>query len=249
MQLIDAQNYHPPKNLLENKTILITGAGDGIGKTIAIALAEYGATIILLGKTIRKLNATYDEIIRKNAPEPAIYALNMEGASPLDYQQMADKITAEFHSLDGLIHNAATLKLLSPIQIYDAKTWYEVMQVNLNAPFLITQACLPLLKKSPQASILFTSDSVGRKGKAYWGAYGVSKFGIEGLMQTLAQELENTSIRVNSFDPGKTQTQLHKLAYPGAQADQIKKPNALISYYLWIMGEKGGKIHGEALCL
>jgi len=245
----DQAHYSPSSDHLANKTILITGAGDGIGKAIAIAFAKHGAHIILLGKTLKKLNATYDEIEQQGGALPAIYALNMEGANLDDYLQMAEKIQAEFGGLDGIIHNAASLKLLSSLQDYDVKTWYEVMQVNLHAPFLMTQACLPLLKQSKEASILFTSDSVGRTAKAYWGAYGVSKFGIEGLMQTLAQELEHTAIRVNSIDPNKTRTALHRFAYPGLNAETIKKPETLAPYYLWLMGKDGRKIHGQALTI
>ena len=241
------KNFKADKDYLQDQVILITGAGDGIGRAVAVGLAAHGATIILLGKTIAKLNQTYDLISKNKSPEAAIYALNLEGATADDYLEMAEKIKQEFGRLDGIIHNAASLQQLSPIELYDSECWFKVMQVNVNAPFLLTQACLPLLRQSKAASILFTSDSVGRKGKAYWGAYGVSKFAIEGLMQTLADELENTAIRVNSLNPNPTNTALRRQAYPAENPNQNPQAEEHIPYYLWLMGKDGRKIHGEML--
>ncbi len=229
--------YNPPQDLLKGRTILVTGAGDGIGRVAAKEFASHGATVILLGKTIPKLEAVYDEIEEMGATQPAIYPMNLEGASPHDYLELAEKLKQEFGSLEGLLHNAAILYYLSRIDDYEPQTWLKVMQINLNAPFLLTQTLLPLLHKAKDASILFTSDHVGRKGKAYWGAYGVSKFGIEGLMQTLADETRDTSaIRVNSIAPGPTRTGLRTQAFPGEDPANIKPPEALMPLYLWLMG-------------
>ncbi|TVO73559.1 YciK family oxidoreductase [Sedimenticola selenatireducens] len=242
------RDYHPPKDLLTGRTLLITGAGDGLGKTAAIACATHGATVILLGRTIAKLEAVYDAIEAAGGVQPAIYPMNLEGATPHDYSELAETLGKEFGSLEGLLHNAAQLRLLSRIDDYDAETWYQVMQVNLNAPFLLTQACLPLLRKANDASIVFTSDQVGREGKAYWGAYGVSKFGLEGLMQILAEETRDSSnIRVNSFDPGPTRSKLRLTAYPGEDAETLKTPDALIPDYLWLMGPDSMGTTGQAL--
>ncbi len=242
------RDYHPPKDLLAGRTLLITGAGDGLGKTAAIACATHGATVILLGRTIAKLEAVYDAIEAAGGVQPAIYPMNLEGATPHDYAELADTLSKEFGSLEGLIHNAAQLRLLSRIDDYDAETWFQVMQVNLNAPFLLTQACLPLLRKAKDASIVFTADQVGRVGKAYWGAYGVSKFGLEGLMQTLAEETRDSSnIRVNSFAPGPTRSKLRLMAYPGEDAEALKTADALIADYLWLMGPDSIGTTGQAL--
>jgi len=230
-------DYDPPKELLHGRTILITGAGDGIGSVAAKTFAFHGATVILLGRTIAKLEAVYDAIEQTGGPQPAIYPMNLEGATGHDYIELAERLADEFGTLEGLLHNAASLKLLSRIDDYDPQTWFQVMQVNLNAPFLLTQACLPLLRKAEDASILFTSDQVGRKGKAYWGAYGVSKFGLEGLMQILAEETrESTNIRVNSIAPGPTRTDLRSHAYPGEDPQSVKAPITLMPTYLWLMG-------------
>ncbi|MCP4992346.1 MAG: YciK family oxidoreductase [Gammaproteobacteria bacterium] len=240
-------DYQPPNNLLTGKTILVTGAGDGIGKAISMAFAEHGATVILLGRTLAKLEAVYDQIEESGGAQPAIYPMNLEGATNKDYYDLAQTLESEFGTLEGVVHNAAQLRLLSRIDDYDIETWFQVMQVNINAPFMLTQALLPLLRKAEQASLLFTSDQVGRKAKAYWGAYGVSKFAVEGLMQTLAQELESSNIRVNSINPGPTLSALRKLAFPGEESRQLKLPETLAPIYLWLMGSESIDIHGQAI--
>ena len=241
-------DYSPAKNLLAERTILVTGAGDGIGRAVSQALASHGATVVLLGRTLAKLEAVYDQIEAAGGVQPAIYPLNLEGATEHDYLEMADKLEAEFGSLEGLLHNAAQLRLLSRIDDYDAQTWFQVLQTNLNGPFLLTQACLPLLRKAKDASLLFTSDHVGRKAKAFWGAYTVSKFGIEGLMKVIAEELGTENhIRVNSFAPGPTRTRLRAIAYPGEDPGSLKPPEQLTAYYLWLLGPDSAGTTGAAL--
>jgi len=240
--------YTPSADLLAQRVILVTGAGDGIGRSAAISFAAHGATVILLGRTIRKLEAVYDTIERTGYPQPAIYPLNLEGASPKDYETLATTLANEFGRLDGLLHNAAILGNLTPLEHYDITTWYQVMQVNLNAPFLLTQACLPLLKQAQDASIVLTSSGVGRRGKAYWGAYAVSKFALEGLMQVLDDEVEtNTNIRVNSINPGATRTAMRAHAYPGEDPNQLPTPDAIMPLYLYLMGPESQQVNGQAL--
>jgi NAD(P)-dependent dehydrogenase (short-subunit alcohol dehydrogenase family) len=240
-------DYQPHKDLLKNRTILVTGAGSGIGRTISEALAAHGATVVLLGRTLSKLEQVYDAIELAGGPQPAIYPMNLEGATPQHYQELAAKLDEEFGSLEGLLHNAAELLMLSRIDDYDVHNWYKIQQVNLNAPFLLTQACLPLLRKAQDASVLFTSDRVGRQGKAYWGAYGVSKFGTEGLMQILAEETRDSSnIRVNSIAPGPTRTNMRTLAYPGEDPATLKSPQELVPLYLWLLGPDSKGTSGQA---
>lgn len=229
-------DYNPDKNLLKERVILVTGAGSGIGQAASKAFAEYGATVVLLGRNERKLEETYDIIEAAGWPTPALIPFDLEKAPTEDYYALGESLYQEFGQLHGLLHNAAKLALMSRIDDYDPKTWNSVIQVNLTAAFLLTQACLPLLRKADDASILFTSDRVGRTGKAYWGAYGVSKFAIEGLMQTLAEELENSRIRVNSIAPGPTRTALRAWAFPGEDSRSLPKPESRVLDYLYLMG-------------
>lgn len=245
MKLLD---YQAPKNLLQDRIILVTGAGDGIGKAAAISFASHGATVVLAGKTIAKLEAVYDDISNRGAPQPAIYPIDFGGAQPGDYEQMAERLQQEFGRLDGLLHNAGILGPHQPIQSVKAQGWMEVMQINLNAPFLLSKYLLPLLAASPDASLLFTSSSVGRKGRAFWGPYAVSKFGCEGLMQVLADELEDVSnIRVNSLNPGATDTAMRRQAYPGENPASNPQPEQLMAAWLYLIGPDSKGIHGQAL--
>jgi len=226
--------YLAPIDLLHDKTILITGAGDGIGKATARAFASHGATVVLLGRTIHKLEQVYDEIIHAGSPEPAIYPMNLEGAAPKDYQDLATTLEDQFGALHGLLHNAANLGASTPMALYDIELWYKVMQVNLNAPFVMTQALLPLISKTPESSILFTVDD---KSSAYWGAYGVSKAAITGFMQILADELDSENpVKVNAINPGPTQSALRMRAYPGENPNEMTPPEAIMSAYLYLMG-------------
>ncbi|QEP44687.1 YciK family oxidoreductase [Ectothiorhodospiraceae bacterium BW-2] len=241
-------SYQPPPQLLEQKVILITGAGEGIGAATARATARHGATTILLGRTIAKLEAVYDQIVESGAPQPAIYPLDLEGATVKDYHDLAATLSKEFGRLDGLVHNAAQLGALSPIEHANPERWLKVMQVNLNAPFLLTQAVLGLLKAAEEASIIFTASSVGRQGRAYWAGYGVSKGGVEILMQTLAAELEShTRIRVNSLDPGAVRTSMRARAYPGEDPQQLPAPDALSGSYLYLLGSDSRHLTGQQL--
>ncbi len=240
--------YNAPQDLLKDRVILITGAGDGIGRAAAKTMASHGATVIIAGRTTKKLEELYDEIEKSGAPQPAIIPINLEGALPHDYEELAATIETEFGRLDGLLHNAGQLGVLTPIESYDPSIWNQVMQVNINAPFMLTQAMIPLLRLSEDASILFTSSSVGRKGRAYWGAYSVSKFATEGLMQTLADELESTSkIRVNCVNPGATRTNMRATAFPGENPYTLAGPDEIMPVYLYLLGPDSKEINGQSL--
>ncbi len=240
------KEYQARPDLLKDRIILVTGAGDGIGAAAAKACAAHGATVILLGRTTRKLEKVYDEIEAAGHPKTAIYPMNLEGAAPKDYVDMAATIEAEFGRLDGLLHNASLLGTLTPLGQYNLEQWHKVMQVNLNAPYLMTCACMGLLKKSDDASLLFTSSSVGRKGRAYWGAYGISKAAIENMMQIWADELEsNTHIRVNSINPGATRTAMRAKAYPGEDPAVNPYPADIMNSYLYLLGPDSKGVTGR----
>ncbi len=233
-------------NLLSKRVILVTGASSGIGRAVAYAYAAHGATVILLARTIKKLESLYDEIVNAGYPTPAIYPLNLANATPKDYQDLKFNIDTHFGRLDGLLHNAALLGSLTPLEHYSIEQWYQVLQVNLHSTFLLTQATLPLLKDSADASILFTAANEGFQGKAYWGAYGISKFAIQGLMQTLADELEtNTSIRVNSINPVRVRTPLRANAYPAENLSILPLPQDILTHYLYLMGPHSRNITGQ----
>lgn len=239
-------DWQAGKDLLKDRVILITGAGDGIGAAVAQQCAAHGATVILLDRIVRKLEQVYDAIEAAGGPLAAIYPMNLEGAAEKDYMDLAATIEKEFGRLDGLLHNAASLGALIPVAHFEADLWYKIMQVNLNGPFLMTRACLGLLMKSQDASILFNSDRVGRKGKAYWGAYAASKAAAENLMQVLADEMEtNTSVRVNSLDPGAVATQLRNLAYPGEDPNTLAGPDDVVQPFLYLLGPDSRGITGQ----
>jgi NAD(P)-dependent dehydrogenase (short-subunit alcohol dehydrogenase family) len=230
-------NYEPPADLLRGRIILVTGAGDGIGATAAKTFAAHGATVILLGRTITKLEAVYDAIVSAGHPQPAIYPLDMEGATYQHYEDLAATLEKEFGRLDGLLHNAAILGARMMIEQYDLKLWARVMHINLTAPFLLSRACLPLMRNSDDARVVFTSTDVAHTGRAYWGAYAVSKAGADNLMQIMADELEvNTAIRVNSIDPGVVATRIRRLAFPAEDATTLPSTESVMPGYLYLMG-------------
>lgn len=241
------QNYQAAADALKNKVILVTGAGDGIGKVAALTYARHGATVILLGKTVSKLTAVYDEIVAAGGAEPAIVPLDLKGATAKHYRDMATTIEAEFGRLDGVLHNAGILGVLTPFEHIDLPTWNDIMQVNVTAAMLMTQALLPVLKRADSASVVFTSSGVGRKGRAFWGPYAVSKFATEGLMQIMADELETSNIRVNCINPGATRTAMRSKAYPGEDANLLKTPADLMWLYLYLMSDDSKTVNGQSL--
>lgn len=240
-------NYTAPADLLKGRIILVTGAGRGIGAQAARTYAAHGATVLLLGKTEKHLNAVYDEIIAAGHPEPVVIPLDLEKASQDAYNELAAMVETEFGHLDGLLHNASILGPRTPLEQLSGENFAKVMQINVNAMFMLTSAMLPLLRLSKDASVIFTSSSVGRKGRAYWGAYAVSKFATEGLMQVMADEIEGTSIRANSINPGATRTDMRAHAYPGENPDNNPTPAEIMPLYLYLMGADSADTTGQAL--
>jgi len=241
-------DYQAPLDLLNDKVILVTGAGDGIGRTAALTYAKYGATVILLGRTVSKLETVYDEIEKNGGSKPAIIPLNLEGAAEKDYDDVAVSIENEFGKIDGILHNAALLGSITSIEQYEVPVWNQVMQVNVTAPFILTKTLIPLLRLSDDPSIIFTSSSVGRQGRAFWGAYAVSKFANEGMMQVLADELDGNDhkVRVNSINPGASRTNMRASAYPAENPINNPDPKDIMPLYLYLMGKDSIGKTGQA---
>lgn len=239
--------YSVAGDALKDKVILVTGAGAGIGKQAALSFAERGATVILLGRTVKKLEQTYDEIEAAGYPQAAIIPLDMKGASKQNYIDMAETIEGQFGRLDGVLHNASLLGVISPFDQIGEDSYDDVMQVNVKAQFLMTQTLLPLLHKSQDARLVFTSSTVGHSGRAFWGTYAMSKFATEGMMQVLADELSDSQIRVNAINPGATRTGMRAKAYPAEDAELLKTPLDIMPLYLYLMAPEGKAVHGQCI--
>lgn len=240
--------WQPAADALRDKIILVTGAGDGIGRACALNFARLGATVILLGRTQEKLETVYDAIKAAGGLTPAMVPLNLAAAGPREFAQLADMFDAEFHRLDGIVHCAAILGDITPLELYSADTWTQVMQVNLSAPTFLTQAMLPLLKAAPHASVVFTSSSVGRKGRAFWGGYAVSKAGIESVTQIFADEMEHVgSLRFNAVNPGATRTVMRARAYPAENPATLKQPEEVVPVFTWLMSNDSLGVNGQSL--
>ena len=235
-------------NCLEDKVILITGAGDGIGKAAALSYASHGAKVILLGKTLANLENTYDEITTKGYKDPSISLLDLSTADGNDFDDLKNNLAIDYKHLDGLLLNASILGDRSPIEDYDISIWVQTLHVNLTAQFILVKTLLPVLHLSNKASVIFTSSGVGKVGKAFWGAYSVSKFGIEGLSQILSNEHSNDkSIRFNCINPGAIETKMRKAAYPLENPINLLKPQDIMEKYLWLMSDDSSDVFGQSI--
>jgi len=242
----DLQNHVASPTELVGRVIAITGASSGIGRAVSLACARHGANVILIGRNARKLEEVHTQIEKARGPEPIIALLDLEKALAKDYDQLADAVMAKYGRLDGLLHNAGLLGTLSPIEHYDVPTWYKVMHVNVTAAFALTQVLLPALKKSTDASVIFTSSGVGRHARAYWGAYSVSKSALEAFSQILASELENlTAIRVNTLNPGKVRTMMRRTAYPAEDINTLPLPETITGPYIALLGPATRGVTGQ----
>ncbi len=229
------ETFSPDQGLLNDKIILVTGATGGFGKAISLACAGHGASVILLARNIRLAEALYDQIENAGYPKPAIYPMNLEGATEHDYQELAQNIDQEFGRLDGLIHCAAMLGTPTPFEHSDTEIWYQVHQVNLHAAYLLTRSVISLLKQSKQASLVFITDD---KKTAYWDAYTVSKQGVVAMAELLAAEYEGSSLHVNWVNPGKTRTALQLSAFPAADNNLLPVPADHVKLFLYLMSNE-----------
>jgi NAD(P)-dependent dehydrogenase (short-subunit alcohol dehydrogenase family) len=240
--------HRPAAGELRDRVVAVTGAGDGIGRAVALAAAAHGAEVVLIGRTLRRLEATYADI-ESAGGRASLAPLDLEKAPAGDYDQLAAAVQERYGRLDGLLHNAAMLGVLAPIEHYDVPTWVRVLHVNLTAAMALTQVLLPLLRVASDATIAFTSSGVTQRPAPYWGAYAASKHAVEGLAATLAAELAGGAppVRVNVIDPGATRTRLRRQAYPAEDAQRLPSPEALAGCYLWLLGPASRGVTGQRL--
>ncbi len=239
---MDLNQYSAAEQLLKDRIILITGASRGIGKAVALECARLGATLLLVAKDLKRLENAYDEIVALRAPQPAILNIDLENAGADDYRTMAQSIEQEYGRLDGLLHNAGRVGGLTPLQQIDLSTWSRLITLHIHAPFLLSRACIPLLKNSLDPTILFTVDETN---KAYWGAYGVGKYGQISLLQILADELDgDQKIRVNGVYPGKVRTDLRTHNYPGINPKEFSAPESVTAPFIYFLGPDSAGVTG-----
>jgi NAD(P)-dependent dehydrogenase (short-subunit alcohol dehydrogenase family) len=248
LELPAHQQYRPAPDALSGRVIALTGAGEGIGRAVALAAAAHGAQLVLIGRTVRKLEEVHAEIAALARAEASIAPLDLERAIARDYDQLADAVTERYGRLDGLVHIAGILGALAPIEHYDVPTWCRVLHVNLTAAFALTQVLLPALRASEDGSIVFTSSGVARRPKAYWGAYAVSKAGTETLSAMLAQEVQDsTHLRVNVLNPGPVRTRMRAQAYPAEDPRSLAAAVDVVGPYLWLLGPASRGVTGQSL--
>ncbi len=239
-------NFIADPDLLKGRNILITGAGSGLGRALALQCARAGACIVLAGRNGTKLDHVYDEIEALGAPQPAIALLDLATATAVEYDALARIIGDEIGALDGLVHAAALLGDRTPLDQYDVPTWCKVLHVNLTAPFILTQILLPHLRKSKDASIIFVSSGVAKQSRPFWGAYAVSKTALESVRSMLAQELEGeANIRVNSVNPGRMRTAMRAAAYPAEDPNTVPTADSVCAPFLYLLSALGCGIDGR----
>lgn len=242
MRLID---YRASDEEFAGRALLITGAGGGLGRAASLALAARGAHLVLLGRDAAKLQSVADEIAAAGG-EALVTPLDLATAGEAAVVELGETLRRRFGKLDGLLHNAALLGAMRPVAQTPAEDWHRVMQVNVNAAFMLTRELIPMLEAAPEAATLFTTSGAAHQPPAYWGAYSASKFAVRGLMLTLAKELGRvTNIRINALDPGAVDTAMRRRAFPGENPGRNPPPEALAGCYLYLLGPASLGVNGR----
>ncbi len=242
--------YQPNRKLLESRVVLVTGAAHGLGQMAAYTYARYGATVILLDYDEQALERLYDQIIESHFPEPVLICHDLRNFNLDDATHIVEQTTQQLGRLDGFLHSAGMLGMLSPIEYMDEKIWQQTLQVNLNAAFLLLKVLMPLLKRSVDAAILLTSAAQRRFSRAYWNAYVVAAAGVDTLCRVVADELDSVpGLRINALDPGDATTRLFRQAFPGRELDNVPITDSLRLAYLYLMGPDSRHICGHKISL
>jgi NAD(P)-dependent dehydrogenase (short-subunit alcohol dehydrogenase family) len=247
---MNINDYQAAADLLKDHIIIVTGAGQGLGRMAALQYAAHGATVILIGRKVIKLEAVYDEILAANYAQPAIFPLDLEKATDAEFDAMALGIKKQYGRLDGILHSASTVPVLTPLANQKLDQWMTALRVNLAAPFALTKACLPLLKHAPDASVIFTSESHGHTPAAYWGSFAVAKAGLETLTKIWAEECEVLpNLRMNTFIPGPVASPQRSATHPGEVKSSMRTAESLAPWYLYLMGHDGRDVKGQTICV
>lgn len=234
---------------LAGRVVMVTGAYGGLGAAVARAASRAGATVVITGRRKRQLEQLYDAMVGEGLPEPIIHPLDMEVATPTDYEALADGLERDFGRLDGVVHAAASFKELTPLAVHKPDDWLRAMHVNVSAPFALTQACMPLLSRAPDSAVVFVLDNPELVNRAHWGGYGVSKAALERMVEILHQETEQSPLRAHALLPAPMRTTLRRAAYFGEDTTIQPLPDATAQATVYLLGEQGRAARGAALDL
>lgn len=242
------KDYSPHPDLLAGRVILVTGASSGLGRAASLAFARHGATVALLARNEAKLEAVYDEILAAGGPEPAMFPYDLAAADDRSLDTLAGTLGHHLKRLDGVLHSAHQFYSLTPVALQTLEQWQTLMRVNLIAPFALTRACLPLLRQAPDASVIFTGETHGHQPAAYWGGYAVAKSGLETLTRIWSDELAGeANLRMNTLIPGQVATTLRAKTHPGLDPESLPRPDDLMPWYLYLMGEDSRSVRGQVV--
>ena len=241
--------WQPAADTLADRVVLVTGAYGGLGGAVARAASRAGATVVITGKRKRQLEQLYDAMLAEGLAEPVIHPLDMEVATPREYAALAEGLERDFGRLDGIVHAAVSFGGLTPISMHKPDAWLRAMHVNVNAPFALTQACLPLLTQAGDSAVVFVLDDPELLQRAHWGAYGASKAALERFVAILHEETDGSTLRTHAMLPGPMRTALRQLAYFGEDILQRPLPDATAAAAVYLLSTQGAPARGAILDL